>query len=244
MARPVPPTPGGIPVMTPMTASAAVAARPSRTAAAPAAVPAAPPRAAPARPEPARTPTPAATPAATTEPARARPAEPPAPKRPSFLARGLSALAGGLVRIFVRARTRGATAVGDFRARPEHSRWRAYALGCYGLIVAATLAGQLYSSNPLGVYVKVQHVDLPVSTLIFVRNDSRFAWKRARIVVNGIYSHSRDEIAAGESLPLDLDKAFAVHDGSGRILRRPPRNLPLQSLALDCDRGHYETELK
>ena len=230
--------------MTPMTGSAAVAARPSRTAVAPAAVPAGPPRAAPARPEAARTPTPAATPAASTEPARARPVEPPAPKRPSFLARGLSALAGGLVRIFVRARTRGATAVGDFRARPEHSRWRAYALGCYGLIVAATLAGQLYSSNPLGVYVKVQHVDLPVSTLIFVRNDSRFAWKRARIVVNGIYSHSRDEIAAGESLPLDLDKAFAVHDGSGRILRRPPRNLPLQSLALDCDRGHYETELK
>jgi hypothetical protein len=239
--------------MTPMPASAAMAARPSRTAAAPAAapaavvpaaaVPAAPPRASQARPEPARTPTPATTPAAA-EPARARPAEPPAPKRPSFLARGLSALAGGLVRIFVRARTRGATAVGDFRARPEHSRWRAYALGCYGLIVAATLAGQLYSSNPLGVYVKVQHVDLPVSTLIFVRNDSRVAWKRARIVVNGIYSHSRDEIAAGESLPLDLDKAFAVHDGSGRILRRPPRNLPLQSLALDCDRGHYETELK
>jgi hypothetical protein len=110
--------------------------------------------------------------------------------------------------------------------------------------VAATLAGQLYTSNPLGVYVKVQHVDLPVSTLIFVRNESRFAWKHARITVNGIYSHSRDEIGAGESLPLDLDKAFAVHDGSGKVLRRPPKNLPLQSLALDCDRGHYETELK
>ena len=110
--------------------------------------------------------------------------------------------------------------------------------------MAATLAGQLYTTNPLGVYVKVQHVDIPVSTLIFVRNDSRLNWKHARITVNGIYSHSRDEIAAGESLPLDLDKAFAVHDGSGKVLRRPPRNLPLQSLALDCDRGHYETELK
>jgi hypothetical protein len=134
--------------------------------------------------------------------------------------------------------------VGDFRARPEHSRWRAYALGCYGLIVAATLAGQLYSVNPLGVYVKVQHVELPVSTLIFVRNDSALPWKHTRIVVNGIYSHRREEVAAGESLPLDLDKAFAVTDASGRTLRRPPKNLQLQSLAIDCDRGRYEMELK
>ena len=42
------------------------------------------------------------------------------------------------------------------RTRTAHGRWRGYALGCYGLIVAVTLAGQLYSSNPLGVYVKVQ----------------------------------------------------------------------------------------
>ena len=159
-----------------------------------------------------------------------------------FIESGL--LVRGSSSLFGQVKTRGATAVGDFRARPEHSRWRAYALGCYGLIVAATLAGQLYSSNPLGVYVKVQHVDIPVSTLIFVRNDSPLPWKHARIVVNGIYSHSRDQIAAGENVPLDLDRAFAVHDGSGKVLRRPPKNLPLQSLALDCDRGHYETELK
>jgi hypothetical protein len=223
-------------MMTPVTAASGTAVRPTPG------VAAAGPRTAPARPEPARAP------AASSEPARARPAGPPEPKRPSVLARGLSAAAGALVRgsstLFGQVRTRGATAVGDFRARPEHSRWRAYALGCYGLIVAATLTGQLYSSNPLGVYVKVQHVELPVSTLIFVRNDSSFAWKHARIVVNGIYSHSRDEIAAGESLPLDLDKAFAVKDGSGKILRRPPKNLLLQSVALDCDRGRYETELK
>ena len=207
-------------------------------------MPAATARPSHARAEPARM----ATPASPAEPARARPAAPPGPRRPSALARGLSAAAGLLVRgsssLFGQVKTRGATAVGDFRARPEHSRWRAYALGCYGLIVAATLAGQLYSSNPLGVYVKVQHVDIPVSTLIFVRNDSPLPWRHARIVVNGIYSHSRDQIAAGENVPLDLDRAFAVHDGSGKVLRRPPKNLPLQSLALDCDRGHYETELK
>ena len=164
------------------------------------------------------------------------------------IARALSVATRAVVswtsRIFGELAEQGGQAVREFQARPEHSRWRAYALGCYGLIVAATLAGQLYSSNPLGVYVKVQRVDIPVSTLILVRNDSRFPWKHARIVVNGIYSHSRDQIAAGENVPLDLDRAFAVHDGSGKILRRPPKNLPLQSLALDCDRGHYETELK
>jgi len=148
------------------------------------------------------------------------------------------------VRVFGGVKTRGATAVGDFRARPEHSRWRAYALSCYGLIVAATLAGQLYSSNPLGVYVKVQRVDIPVSTLIFLRNDSRVPWTHARITLNGIYRHKRDEIAPGESLPLDVERAFAITDGAGKVLRRPPKNLPLDSLALDCDRGHYETELK
>ena len=222
--------------MSPVPGSASALPRPTPAAPAPAA-----PRPAQARGEPPRAPTPAESP-------RNRPAAPPGLKRPSALARGLSAAAGALVRgsssLFGQVKTRGATAVGDFRARPEHSRWRAYALGCYGLIVAATLAGQLYSSNPLGVYVKVQHVDIPVSTLIFVRNDSRFPWKHARIVVNGIYSHTRDQIEAGENVPLDLDRAFAVHDGSGKVLRRPPKNLPLQTLALDCDRGHYETELK
>ena len=223
--------------MSPVTGPASASPRPAPVASAP--TPA--PRQAQARSEPPRAPTPAETP-------RSRPAAPPGPKRPSALSRGLSAAAGALVRgsssLFGQVKTRGATAVGDFRARPEHSRWRAYALGCYGLIVAATLAGQLYSANPLGVYVKVQHVDIPVSTLIFVRNDSRFPWRHARIVVNGIYSHTRDEIGAGENLPLDLDKAFAVHDGSGKVLRRPPKNMSPQSLALDCDRGHYETELK
>jgi hypothetical protein len=223
--------------MSPVSAAAGPAAR-----ATPPPMPA--PRPAQARPEPARTPPPAIA----EPPPRARPAAPPAPKRPSALARGLSATAGALVRgtlaLFGQVKTRGATAMGDFRARPEHSRWRAYALGCYGLIVAATLAGQLYSSNPLGVYVKVQRVDIPVSTLIFVRNDSALPWTHARIVVNGIYSHTRDQIAAGENVPLDLDRAFAVHDGSGKVLRRPPKNMSPQTLSLDCDRGHYETELK
>jgi hypothetical protein len=165
-------------------------------------------------------------------------------KGPGALARVLAFSAGALVRVFGGIKTRGEAAVGDFRARPEHSRWRAYALGCYGLVLAGTLAAQLYTSNPLGVYVKVQHVDIPLSTLIFVRNDSRHPWRNARIRLNGIYTHHREQIAPGENLPLDVEKAFAVKDIAGKILRRAPKNLPLQSLALDCDRGHYETELK
>ena len=176
---------------------------------------------------------------------------PVAPKKVSFgaaLGNGLAAATRALIRatswIFGQVASRSGNALADFRARPEHSRWRAYALISYFMVVAATLAGQLYTDNVLSAYVRVQRVELPAMTQIFVRNDSRFPWRHARIVVNGIYSHTRDEIGAGENLPLDLDKAFAVHDGSGKVLRRPPKNMSPQSLALDCDRGHYETELK
>jgi hypothetical protein len=130
------------------------------------------------------------------------------------------------------------------RTRTAHARWRGYALGCYGLIVAATLAGQLYSSNPLGVYVKLQRVDLPRSTLVFVRNDSSRPWKHVRIRLNGIYTYHRDEIGAGDNVPLDVDKMFAITDGMGKVLRRPTKDMPIESLTLDCDSGHYETELR
>src|SRR5438309_7183031 len=103
---------------------------------------------------------------------------------------GLSAAAGGLVsaagKIFGEARKRGGGAVADFRARPEHSRWRAYALGSYGLIVAATFAGQLYSDNSIKAYVRVQTVDLPAATTVFVRNDSKNAWHNVKLTLNGI----------------------------------------------------------
>ena len=45
-------------------------------------------------------------------------------------------------------------------------------------------------------------------------------------------------------MPLDLDKAFAITDGAGRVLRRPAKNLAIESFSLACDRGHYETELR
>jgi hypothetical protein len=169
-------------------------------------------------------------------PAQERTEEPPRPKNPSLLRRML-------LWFFAPPKKRAGVAA-PVRTRTPHASWRRSALYCYALIVAATLAGQLYSANPLGVYVKVQRVDLPVSTLVLVRNDSRFPWKHVRIRLNGLYTHKRDEIFPGESVPLDLDKAFAITDGAGRVLRRPAKNLPVESFSLDCDRGHYETELR
>jgi hypothetical protein len=161
---------------------------------------------------------------------------PAVPRGPSLFKRAL---------LWVFARTRKPAGVGTpDRTRTAHARWRGYALGCYGLIVAMTLAGQLYSSNPLGAYVKVQRVDLPKSTLVLVRNDSPFPWHHVRIRLNGIYTHTRDEIGPGDSLPLDVDKMFAITDGVGRVLRRPTKDMPIESITVDCDRGHYETELR
>jgi hypothetical protein len=162
------------------------------------------------------------------------PEQPAAPRGPSLFNRLL-------LWIVARPKKR---RTGPDRTETSHGRWRRYSLGCYGLIVAVTLAGQLYSPNPLGVYVKVQRVDLPKSTLVLVRNDSRSPWKHVRIRLNGIYTHTRDEIGAGDSVPLDVDKMFAITDGMGRVLRRPAKDLPIESLTLDCDSGHYETELK
>jgi hypothetical protein len=159
---------------------------------------------------------------------------PAAPRGPSLLKRAL-------LWAFARPKKRHTVTAST---KTPHARWRGYALSCYGLIVAATLAGQLYSSNPLGVYVKVQRVDLPRSTLVLVRNDSSRPWKRVRIRLNGIYTHHREEIGPGDNVPLDVDKMFAITDGMGKVLRRPAKDLPIESLTLDCDSGHYETELK
>src|SRR2546426_3882770 len=126
----------------------------------------------------------------------------------SAIANGLAAAAGGLIRItsriFGSVASRGGTAWADFRARPEHSRWRAYALGSYGLIVAATLAGQLYTDNVLGAYVRVQRVDLPAMTQIFVRNDSGKPWRSVRLTLNGIYEYRTEEVGPGGHVMLTV----------------------------------------
>ena len=149
----------------------------------------------------------------------------------------------GTSRIFGELKTRGESAYGDFRARPEHARWRAYALGSYGLLLAATFGAQLYTANPLGVYVKVQRIDLPVSTLIFVRNDSKLPWTHAKVSLNGIYAFERAEVPPGANLRLNVEQ-FSMLDAVAGKQTHAPKNLPLQSVSLDCDRGHYEQELK
>jgi hypothetical protein len=163
------------------------------------------------------------------------------------MARGLSVAAGALVRstsrLFGEIKTRSESAYGDFQARPEHARWRAYALGSYGLIVLATLLAQLYSANPMGVYVKAQHVDIPASTIIFVRNDSSHPWHNAKVTLNGVYNFDRPEVAPGASLRLNVDQ-FTFLDAVTGKPAHAPKTLEPQSLALDCDRGHFETELK
>jgi hypothetical protein len=180
-----------------------------------------------------------------------RSAPPAQRKRPgegigSAIGNGLAAATGGLVRltskIFGEVAERAGTSMADFRARPEHSRWRAYALGSYGAIVAATLVGQLYTDNALQAYVRVQPVELPALTEIFVRNDSRRAWSNVKVTLNGIYAYEQPVVAPGAFILLPVNK-FAVYDGMGKPTYAPKNIVPKQ-LSIDTSEQHFETELK
>jgi hypothetical protein len=170
-----------------------------------------------------------------------------APQKPSFgaaLGNGLAAATGALVhgtsRIFGEVASRGGSALAGFRARPEHSRWRAYALFFYGAIVAATLAGQLYTDNVLSAYVRVQRVDLPQMTQIFVRNDSSKPWRDVRITLNGIYQYRTDVVVSGGHVMLPVNK-FAIRDQLGKPTFAP-RNIEPRNLSVDTATGRYEAE--
>lgn len=174
---------------------------------------------------------------------------PAAPRKRSFgaaVGSGLAAAAGALIRvtsrIFGKVASRGGSALAEFRARPEHSRWRAYALGSYGLVVAATLAGQLYTDNVLGAYVRVQRVELPAMTQIFVRNDSGKAWRNVRLTLNGIYEYRTDEVGAGGHVMLPVNK-FAIRS-QGEKPTYAPRNVEPRTLSVDTAAGRYETEFR
>ena len=161
-------------------------------------------------------------------------------------ANGLAAATGAMVRLsgrlFGRVRDRSRSSMAGFRARPEHSRWRAYALGCYGAVVATTLAGQLYNDNTLGAYVRVQPVELPALTQIFVRNDSHHAWKSVKLTLNGIYIYEKDEVPPGKFILLPVNR-FAVFDQLGRPTYAAKTIVP-KLLSIDTSDVHYETELK
>lgn len=183
-------------------------------------------------------------------PAEATRAGRPPPRRPfqglgGAIAKGLGIAAATLIqltsRFFGEAHKRSGAAYADFSARPEHARWRAYALGSYGLIVLGTLLGQLYSKNSLKAYVRVQPVDLPNATVLFVRNDSNKEWKHVKLTLNGIYGYETNQLPPGSHVLLPVTR-FAIFDVQGKPAYAP-KNIPLKQLTIDCDRGSYETEL-
>jgi hypothetical protein len=161
------------------------------------------------------------------------------------IARGLAAGTGFLIRLtgkfFGAAQKRGGAAMADFRARPEHARWRAYAVGSYIAILAGTAVAQLYTTNPIEAYVRKDADELG-SFVLFVRNDSRKDWKDTKLTLNGIYSFAVGEMKPGANKIVPVS-SFAVNDGaSGKPVYAPKKIVPKQ-LAIDCDRGHLEVEL-
>ncbi len=153
-----------------------------------------------------------------------------------------NAVAALSARLYSKARKRSAAAYEDFQGRPEHVRYRAYAMGAYGLIVVATLAAQLYTTNVLHAYVRVQHVSIPETTEIFVRNDSGKPWSHVKVQLNGIYTFERDHVGPGQYIQLKAD-AFSVSDTDGRM-KKAPRNVKIDNLTLDADQGHTDVELE
>ncbi len=176
---------------------------------------------------------------------------PPSQKRRPFegwgaaAARGLGAMSEALVsvtaRVFGELHSRSSTAFGDFRARPEHARYRAYAFGSYGLVLVATLISQLYTADPLHAYVRVQAVALPALTQIFVRNDSLHEWKRVKLTLNGIYGFEKNSLKPGEHVLLPINR-FALFEASGKVTFAP-KTAPPQQLHIECDRGQVDEDL-
>ena len=140
-----------------------------------------------------------------------------------------------------KARHHGGKAVSDFNERPEVTRWRAYGFGSYGALVALTFAAQLWEPNSLNAYIKVQPVALPESTVIFVRNDSKTTWKDVKLLLNGLYGYERNDLTPGSHVLLKVDR-FAIYNPNGKATYAP-KDLPLKTLVIDCDRGHFEQEL-
>ncbi|HUJ26553.1 MAG TPA: hypothetical protein VLW85_11075 [Myxococcales bacterium] len=156
---------------------------------------------------------------------------------------GLAAFTGGLVsisgKLFGEVRERGGTALADFRARPEHSRWRVYTLGSYGLIVAATLVAQFYSENPLHANVRTSVDDLG-QTEIFVVNNSSHDWNDVRLTLNGMYGFAKLRIGPGDNILLPVNR-FAVNGPDGKP-RFAQRTMAPRTLTIEAAEGRYEME--
>jgi hypothetical protein len=180
------------------------------------------------------------------------PGEKPRARRPfegwgSAAARGLRAAGRAVahvsVLLFGHVKLHSGKAYADFQRRARHARYRAYALGSYALIAAATLGAQLYEPNSIGAYVRVEKVDFPAATAVFVRNDSDKPWRAVRVLLNGKYSYEPLRIEPHEYKVVRVDRFLAVeHHGSKTA--RAPRETEVRHLLIECDRGRYETELR
>jgi hypothetical protein len=157
----------------------------------------------------------------------------------------LSAVASALIQItgkfYGEARERGGAALSDFQARPEHSRWRAYAIGGYGLLVLATLGAQFYSENSLGAVVRVERVEMPAMTQVFVRNDSTDTWKDVKLTLNGIYTYETLQVQPGAFILLPVER-FALFAPDGE-LKFADKNTAPRTLRIETRNARYETEL-
>jgi hypothetical protein len=161
------------------------------------------------------------------------------------VANGLSRFASLLIavtsKLYKQAHERGGAALEEFSARPEHSRWRAYAIGSYGVIVAATLVGQLYSANSLEASVRVVPITMPALTQIFVRNDSTKTWKGVKLTLNGIYTFETLQVGPGEHILLPADR-FALFDSTGHKTFAPKAMEP-KTLLIETREGQFLAEL-
>lgn len=178
-------------------------------------------------------------------PSRPTPLEQRAAAKPGVgaaIGNGLAAATGTLVEITSKIFGEVQERAGNFRARPEHSRWRAYALGSYGIVLAATMIAQLWTDNTLNAYVRVQPVELPALTQIFVRNDSRKPWLNVKLTLNGIYSFEQAALNPGLFILLPVNR-FAVFDATGKPTYAP-KNIQPKTLSIDTVDQHYETELR
>ena len=115
-------------------------------------------------------------------------------------------------------------------------------MGSYFLLLAATLGSQLYDQNPMGAYVRVQPVELPALTQIFVRNDSKKPWKDVKVTLNGIYGFEQQELQPGLYILLPVNK-FALYDQLGKPTFAP-KNIVPKTLTIDTADAHFETELR
>jgi hypothetical protein len=178
------------------------------------------------------------------------PSAPPEKRRPfqgwgTAIGNALSSFASLLIaltgKLYGQARQRGGAALDDFNARPEHSRWRAYAMASYGVIVLGTLLGQLYTANELEASVRVQKVEMPALTQIFVRNDSQKTWKGVKLTLNGIWTFETLQVGPGEHILLPADR-FALFDNQGHKSFAPKAMEP-QTLLIETREGKYLAEL-